>query len=56
MAAPHVAGMVAYLAAKDGQKPDGDWCEKLRQLATPDVITGFNDDTVNLLLYSGIGN
>lgn len=54
MAAPHVAGMVAYLAAESGEKPDGSWCEKLRGMAIPDAITGFNEDTPNLLLYSGI--
>lgn len=53
-AAPMVAGVIAYLIAKDGHDDPEGMFQTLRDLATNDVL-GNTEGTPNLLLYNGIG-
>lgn len=53
MATPHVAGLAAYLAAKEGVKASPRSCNRIQELATKNAITGFGSSTVNLLAYNG---
>ncbi|OAQ60783.1 alkaline serine protease P32 [Pochonia chlamydosporia 170] len=49
MAAPHIAGLAAYLAALEGSTS----CTRIQQLATKDALSGIPSGTVNLLAYNG---
>ncbi|KXN67956.1 peptidase 1 [Conidiobolus coronatus NRRL 28638] len=51
MATPHVAGLVATLLSQGQSNKSVE--KKLKQLATRGAISGFSDDTVNLLAYNG---
>jgi subtilisin family serine protease len=41
MATPHVAGLVAYLIAKDGNASPAELSEKVRALSSKGVLTGI---------------
>jgi hypothetical protein len=58
MASPHIAGLAAYLMAKDGKISPADLCKKIQTLSTKDVVTSIpaNSDTVNYLAFNGMGN
>ncbi|KAK2603593.1 hypothetical protein QQS21_004174 [Conoideocrella luteorostrata] len=53
MAAPHITGLAAYLAASRGQRA-GPWlCQLMQQISTPGVITDQVPNTVNLVAFNG---
>lgn len=58
MATPHIAGLAAYMLAMDGPRDPVKLCERIRDMATPDVISnlGLLPEllTDNLLAYNGI--
>lgn len=53
MAAPHVAGLAAYLAALEGWRNPGQMCQRIRQLSSQGVIGGMPGGTDNLLAFNG---
>ncbi|KAM0431565.1 hypothetical protein ACHAQK_010190 [Fusarium lateritium] len=53
-AAPHVAGVVAYLLALEGSRTPAQIWSRLKELAIKDKITDTKG-VPNLLLYNGIG-
>jgi hypothetical protein len=53
MASPHVAGLAAYLASKNGQKAGPGLCQTIQELATSGAIVDQPDGTVNLLAFNG---
>lgn len=54
MAAPYVAGVLAYLLAFEGPKSPAILKERILDLATPGLITDLKE-VPNLLLYNGNG-
>lgn len=53
MATPHVAGLAAYLAARDRLVANGTLCDTIVSTASKDVIHNQYRDTVNLLVFNG---
>jgi hypothetical protein len=53
MASPHIAGLGAYLAGLEGNPGPQALCERIRALATPDVLAGIPSGTANLLAFNG---
>lgn len=53
MATPHVAGLAAYLGARDKKKVTPDVCAQIVQMGTKNAITGLSKSTVNLLPFNG---
>lgn len=53
MATPHVAGIVAYLIAKDGNLSPADMEAKVKALGVPGVLTGIPAGTINLAAQIG---
>lgn len=53
MASPHIAGLGAYLAALEGNPGPVALCNRIRELATPNVISGVPAGTPNLLAFNG---
>ncbi|PPR00624.1 hypothetical protein CVT24_005485 [Panaeolus cyanescens] len=54
MAAPHVAGLVAYLIAKDGNVTPAAMETKIKNLSIKSALTSIPSGTVNNLAYNGI--
>lgn len=54
MATPHIAGLAAYIAGVEGgfSSPDA-LCNRLKDLALEDVLTGIPSGTPNLLANNG---
>lgn len=48
MAAPHVAGLGAYLLALEGKRNPAQLCDRIKALSTKGAITGLRT-TANLL-------
>ena len=67
MATPHIVGLGAYLIGLEGTRAPGPLCERIRTLATKDVLSGVTPTglggllqpglrgTPNLLAYNGNG-
>ncbi|EME89472.1 uncharacterized protein MYCFIDRAFT_210104 [Pseudocercospora fijiensis CIRAD86] len=57
MATPHIAGLAAYLLALEGPRSPAQLCERIRELATKDVIGNLDggDGSPNLIAYNGNG-
>ncbi|KID84195.1 subtilisin-like protease PR1I [Metarhizium guizhouense ARSEF 977] len=53
MATPHIVGLGAYLASLEGFPGAQALCERIRSLATRDVINRVPGGTVNLLAFNG---
>ncbi|TQW00110.1 subtilisin-like protease Pr1A [Cordyceps javanica] len=53
MAAPHVAGLAAYLATKMGVKVTPDLCQTIVRMSTKNAITDQMPNTVNNIAYNG---
>lgn len=53
MAAPHVAGLAAYLASTGGHRAGPQSCETMRRMATRDAIRNPAPNTVNLIAFNG---
>ncbi|PPQ72490.1 hypothetical protein CVT24_003253 [Panaeolus cyanescens] len=54
MAAPHVAGLVAYLIAKDGNVTPAAMQTKVKNLSIKSALTSIPSGTVNNLAFNGI--
>lgn len=52
LAAAHIAGLGAYFLALEGPRTPVALCERLRQVATPNVLTGVPSGSPNLLAYN----
>lgn len=52
MASPHVAGLAAYLAAKDGITGPGV-CSTIQNMATANAIVNQVRGTKNLIAFNG---
>ncbi|KAI9306279.1 serine protease [Cunninghamella echinulata] len=54
MAAPHVAGLAAYLLSQTdhGMSPK-EMKEKIKSLATKDILKNIGEESPNLLIYNG---
>jgi oryzin len=52
MAAAHIAGLGAYFLALEGPRSAAALCARLREVATPNVLTGIPAGTSNLLAYN----
>jgi len=52
MAAAHIAGLGAYFLALEGPRSPVDLCERLREVATKDVLSGIPPGSSNLLAYN----
>jgi subtilisin family serine protease len=55
MAAPHVAGLAAYLIAKEGEMDPKALCQRIKTLGQRDVVAGVDEETPNVLTYNGSG-
>jgi len=53
MATPHIAGLAAYLAARDGVKASPSLCQKIVNTATRNAISNQSPNTVNLIAFNG---
>ena len=53
MAAPHVAGLAAYILALEGKKTPNKLATRLNALSTKNAITGLPSGTRNLLAFNG---
>ncbi|RDA84331.1 hypothetical protein CP532_4951 [Ophiocordyceps camponoti-leonardi (nom. inval.)] len=56
LSSPHVAGLAAYLVAKDdrlGRLGSRGLCEHIKNTAIAGAVTNPRDDTVNLIAYNG---
>lgn len=53
MAAPHVAGLAAYFAAKDGGKGQ-ELCKKIQSAALKDKIKDTRSGSPNLLAFNAV--
>jgi len=53
MAAPHIAGLAAYLLTLNGPQTPAELCEYIRDTASPDVLTDIPSGTVNALAFNG---
>jgi len=52
MAAAHIAGLGAYFLALEGPRTAAALCARLKEVATPGVLTGVPAGTANLLAYN----
>ncbi|KAF2272336.1 subtilase [Westerdykella ornata] len=52
VAAAHIAGLGAYFLALEGPRTAVALCERLKEAATPNVLSGIPGGTVNLLAYN----
>jgi subtilisin family serine protease len=52
MAAAHIAGLGAYFLAREGPMTPVELCERLKEAARKDVLSGVPAGTVNLLAYN----
>ncbi|KAK3196434.1 hypothetical protein K4F52_000316 [Lecanicillium sp. MT-2017a] len=52
MATPHVAGLDAYFASRDGVKASPALCDQIVKSATRDAISDQFDGTVNLIAFN----
>lgn len=55
MAAAHVAGLAAYFLAIEGARGAVALCERLREVATKNALSGIPPGTSNLLAYNNSG-
>ncbi|KXX81427.1 Cuticle-degrading protease [Madurella mycetomatis] len=53
MAAPHVAGLGAYLLALEGPKTPAELCQYIKDTATPNTITQLPSGTFNGIAFNG---
>lgn len=53
MATPHVVGLAAYLAARDGKRASPALCKQIQDSALRNMITDQPSNTVNLLAFNG---
>jgi hypothetical protein len=53
MAAPHVAGLAAYLMGLDRPKETLELCQYIRDTATKGVISGLPSGTFNGIAFNG---
>ena len=53
MAAPHVAGLGAYISGLEGKRTPAALSSRLIALATNNVITGLPSGTPNRLAFNG---
>lgn len=51
-AAAHIAGLGAYFLALEGPRGAVELCERLREVATKDALSGIPVGTSNLLAYN----
>lgn len=54
MACPHVAGLALYLMAKESLSSPQAATDRIKKLATPNVVTKGGAGSPNLLAYNGI--
>ncbi|KAH7083071.1 subtilisin-like protease Pr1A [Paraphoma chrysanthemicola] len=54
MSSPHVAGLGAYLLSLGADV--GTLCDRVKELALVNVISGVHNNTVNLLAFNGVVN
>ncbi|KAF2679908.1 cuticle-degrading protease [Lentithecium fluviatile CBS 122367] len=52
MAAAHIAGLGAYFLALEGPRGAVALCERMREVATRDVLSGIPSGSANLLAYN----
>jgi subtilisin family serine protease len=53
MATPHVAGVAAYLMARENlTAPEAVW-NRIKELATPDEVIDAKDGSPNLIVFNG---
>lgn len=52
MAAAYVAGLGAYFLALEGPRSPVALCERLREVATKNALSGIPSGTANLLAYN----
>ncbi|XWW98195.1 hypothetical protein V2A60_006192 [Cordyceps javanica] len=53
MATPHIAGLAAYIASRDGVKASPSLCQRIVNTATKGAITNQSPNTVNLIAFNG---
>lgn len=53
MATPHIAGLAAYIASRDGIKASPSLCATIVKGATRNAITNQSANTVNLIAFNG---
>lgn len=54
MAAPHVAGLGAYLLGLEGERSPKELCERIQELSTKGKVSGLQTLlTANNLVYNG---
>jgi len=53
MAAPHIAGLGAYLLTLEGKRTPTALCSRIASLASSGSITGLPSGTKNLLAFNG---
>lgn len=53
MASPHIAGLAAYIASRDGIKAGPELCSKIADEATRNKIKNPARNTVNLIAFNG---
>lgn len=56
MAAPHVAGLAAYLLALEGSKTPAELCQYIKDTATLGTITDLPGGTFNGIAFNGNPN
>ncbi|TLS21918.1 uncharacterized protein PpBr36_09263 [Pyricularia pennisetigena] len=52
-ASPHVAGLALYLMARDGLSSPATVADRIKELATPNVVTLLKPGTPNLVAFNG---
>ncbi|KAK8143460.1 subtilisin-like serine protease [Beauveria asiatica] len=55
MATPHIAGLAAYIAAKDGVKASPALCQTIVDMSTKNAVTNQVANTVTNIAYNGNG-
>lgn len=53
MATPHIAGLAAYMASRDGKKASPSLCDEIVKTATSGAIKDPKANTVNLIAFNG---
>ncbi|KAH7337024.1 peptidase S8/S53 domain-containing protein [Rhizoctonia solani] len=53
MAAPHVAGLIAYLLATEGRRTPANMLARIKHLAPDGVLKGIPSDTRNEMIWNG---
>ncbi|KAL5632663.1 hypothetical protein ACGC1H_005570 [Rhizoctonia solani] len=53
MAAPHVAGLIAYLLAIEGRRTPANMLARVKHLAPDGVLRGIPSDTRNEMIWNG---